>query len=98
MPIVTVIATIFYSVHISENPCPAFCIIEDMDCLVLRVTCSIRPKELSDCLWELSTTYIFLFICLEAYLEKTGIGAFFIDLANAIAGHTAGGPAKVLRF
>ncbi len=40
-------------------------------------------------------TYIFLFILFGAYLEKTGIGAFFIDLANAIAGHAAGGPAKV---
>ncbi|MFC4804669.1 TRAP transporter permease [Filifactor villosus] len=40
-------------------------------------------------------TYIFLFILFGAFLEKTGIGAFFIDLANAIAGHAAGGPAKV---
>lgn len=42
-----------------------------------------------------SATFIFLFILFGAFLEKTGIGRFFIDVANAIAGHAAGGPAKV---
>lgn len=41
------------------------------------------------------STYIFLFILFGAFLEKTGIGQFFIDLANALAGWAAGGPAKV---
>ncbi|MCL4425172.1 MAG: TRAP transporter permease [Firmicutes bacterium] len=42
-----------------------------------------------------SATFIFLFILFGAFLEKTGIGKFFIDLANAAAGWAAGGPAKV---
>jgi len=42
-----------------------------------------------------SSTFIFLFILFGAFLEKTGIGKFFIDLANAVAGFAAGGPAKV---
>ncbi|HHY71445.1 MAG TPA: TRAP transporter fused permease subunit, partial [Thermoanaerobacterales bacterium] len=42
-----------------------------------------------------SSTFIFLFILFGAYLEKTGMGQFFIDLANAIAGWASGGPAKV---
>ncbi len=42
-----------------------------------------------------SSTFIFLFILFGAYLERTGLGAFFIDLANAIAGWATGGPAKV---
>ena len=41
------------------------------------------------------STYIYLFILFGAFLEKTGIGQFFIDLANALAGWAAGGPAKV---
>ena len=41
------------------------------------------------------STYIFLFILFGAFLEKTGIGQFFIDLANALAGWAVGGPAKV---
>ncbi|SFT67139.1 TRAP transporter, 4TM/12TM fusion protein [Selenomonas sp. GACV-9] len=42
-----------------------------------------------------SSTFIFLFILFGAYLESTGLGKFFIDLANAIAGWASGGPAKV---
>lgn len=42
-----------------------------------------------------SSTFIFLFILFGAYLEKTGLGQLFIDLANAVAGWAAGGPAKV---
>lgn len=42
-----------------------------------------------------SSTFIFLFILFGAYLEKTGLGQYFIDLANAVAGWAAGGPAKV---
>ena len=41
------------------------------------------------------STYIFLFILFGAFLEKTGIGQFFIDLANSLAGWASGGPAKV---
>lgn len=39
--------------------------------------------------------YIVVFIIFGAFLERTGISAFFIDLANCIAGRFAGGPAKV---
>ena len=42
-----------------------------------------------------SSTFIFLFILFGAYLESTGLGRFFIDLANAVAGWASGGPAKV---
>jgi TRAP transporter 4TM/12TM fusion protein len=42
-----------------------------------------------------AATFIFLFILFGAFLEKTGIGKFFIDLANSVAGFAAGGPAKV---
>ncbi|MDR3284623.1 MAG: TRAP transporter permease [Treponema sp.] len=42
-----------------------------------------------------SSTFIFLFICFGAFLEKTGIGQFFIDAATSLAGWAAGGPAKV---
>ena len=42
-----------------------------------------------------SSTYIFLFILFGSFLEKTGVGKLFIDLANALAGKRIGGPAKV---
>lgn len=41
------------------------------------------------------STFIFLFILFGALLEKTGIGQFFIEICNAIAGGASGGPAKV---
>lgn len=42
-----------------------------------------------------SSTFIFLFILFGSFLEKTGVGEFFIDLCNGIAGSRRGGPAKV---
>ncbi len=39
--------------------------------------------------------YIVVFIIFGAFLERTGISAFFINLANSIAGASSGGPAKV---
>ncbi len=39
--------------------------------------------------------YIVVFIIFGAFLERTGISNFFIDLANCVAGRFAGGPAKV---
>lgn len=42
-----------------------------------------------------SSTFIFLFILFGAVLEKTGLGQFFIDISNAVAGWASGGPAKV---
>ena len=41
------------------------------------------------------STFIVLFVIFGAFLEKTGISQFFIELANSIAGGSSGGPAKV---
>ena len=40
-------------------------------------------------------TYIVLFIIFGEVMNKCGMGQFFNDIANALAGHTKGGPAKV---
>ena len=39
--------------------------------------------------------FIVLFVIFGAFLDKTGITQFFIELANSIAGASSGGPAKV---
>lgn len=44
---------------------------------------------------DVCAKYIVVFIIFGAFLERTGISSFFIDLANSIAGASAGGPAKV---
>jgi len=42
-----------------------------------------------------SASYIYLFILFGAFMEKSGMGRFFNDMALALAGHSKGGPAKV---
>ena len=44
---------------------------------------------------SVSATYVVLFIIFGALVERTGTGKLFMDFALALAGHTAGGPAKV---
>ncbi len=39
--------------------------------------------------------FIVVFIVFGAFLERTGIAKFFIDLANKLCGASSGGPAKV---
>ncbi len=44
---------------------------------------------------QVCAKYIIVFIIFGAFLERTGIAAFFIDLANSLVGRFSGGPAKV---
>ncbi|MCI9121218.1 MAG: TRAP transporter permease [Oscillibacter sp.] len=44
---------------------------------------------------QVCAKFIAVFIIFGAFLERTGISGFFIDLANSLAGSTSGGPAKV---
>lgn len=41
-----------------------------------------------------SATFVILFIIFGAFLEKSGAGKFFIDLAYSLTGSLVGGPAK----
>jgi TRAP transporter 4TM/12TM fusion protein len=41
-----------------------------------------------------AATYVFMFVLFGAFLEVTGAGRFFIDLAFAATGRKPGGPAK----
>ncbi len=49
-------------------------------------------------IWGLPTgvaaTFVFIFILFGAFLERTGGGDFFIDLAYSLTGRLTGGPAK----
>lgn len=44
---------------------------------------------------EVSASFIFLFILYARFLQETGGGQIFIDLASAIVGSVRGGPAKI---
>lgn len=68
-----------------------------------------RPMSLMDQIDQLSFTYngiwgspmavastfVFLFVLFGSFLSKSGCGDFFFDIANAVAGGTTGGGAKV---
>ncbi|MEW6046984.1 MAG: TRAP transporter permease [Bacillota bacterium] len=41
-----------------------------------------------------AATYVFMFVLFGAFLDKTGAGSFFINLAYALTGRARGGPAK----
>ena len=41
-----------------------------------------------------AATFVYVFVLFGAFLESTGGGAFFIDLAYALTGRFSGGPAK----
>ncbi len=41
-----------------------------------------------------AATFVFIFVLFGAFLDKTGAGNFFINLAYSIAGKYSGGPAK----
>lgn len=43
-----------------------------------------------------ASTFIFAFLLFGAVMVKTGIGQFFIDIANALTGKAIGGPAKMV--
>ncbi|MEE9257128.1 MAG: TRAP transporter fused permease subunit [bacterium] len=40
-------------------------------------------------------TYVLIFIYLGAFMNRSGMGQFFIDMPMALVGRTVGGPAKV---
>lgn len=42
-----------------------------------------------------SATFVYLFILLAAFLQKTGASQFIIDFSMALVGRSVGGPAKV---
>ena len=44
---------------------------------------------------KVAATFIVLFIIFGEVMNKCGMGQFFNDMANSLAGHTKGGPAKV---
>lgn len=45
-----------------------------------------------------SSTYIVLFITFAAFLQKSRVGAYFVNFAFSVAGRSRGGPAKVAVF
>lgn len=96
-PILPVVALLFL----------AYPFFSHMDFLPIKLM--TRPFDMGDIFGQLfikteglystaigaSVNYIFLFILFGAFLNKSGLGQFFNDIAMALAGGNKGGPAKV---
>ena len=55
----------------------------------------LTPEGIFGMMANILATYVIIFIFFGAFLNRSGVGAFFIDLALAVAGRAVGGPAKV---
>ncbi len=42
-----------------------------------------------------AATYVFLFLLFGSFMDKSGVGALFIELSHSLAGKYRGGPAKI---
>jgi TRAP transporter 4TM/12TM fusion protein len=54
----------------------------------------ISPNGIFGLPTQVSATYLFLFLIFSSFLDKTGAGLFFTDMALALTGRWRGGPAK----
>jgi len=80
---------IYAVIHLVQNN-PATALRNLIYSLFYDLNCGIFSTPVTVC-----ASFIVLFIILGSFLEKTGIGTFFVDLANSITGSQVGGPAKV---
>jgi len=60
----------------------------------MATTLSLTTEGIFGLPTAVAATFVFIFILFGAFLEKTGAGNFFIDLAYSITGRFSGGPAK----
>lgn len=88
--IVVVAAFVAYSVYVLYTRNPATFVNRLIYDLFYNLDNGVFSTPISVC-----AGFIVIFIVFGSFLEKTGIGTFFVDLANSVAGASAGGPAKV---
>jgi len=60
----------------------------------MATTLSLTTEGIFGLPTGVAATFVFIFILFGAFLEKTGAGNFFIDLAYSVTGRFSGGPAK----
>lgn len=94
LPILCVLTVLlvyaFYNSFVSMSDPTIYAVLRRIVYSLFYSTSGIMATPISVC-----AKYIVVFIIFGAFLERTGISAFFIDLANSLAGSAAGGPAKV---
>ena len=61
----------------------------------IMVYCFMEQEGVFGIMASVLVTYVILFIFFGAFLQKSGVGKFFIDWPMALTGRSYGGPAKV---
>ena len=74
---------------------PGFLAIKSTKPTILLEHLFVLPEGILGMPIGVTATYVFLFVLFGAFLEKSGAGEFFMDLAMSLAGRQRGGPGKV---
>lgn len=93
LPILFVLGTllIYTFVNMFQTPnATSYMVIRRVIYTLFYTTSGVMSTPINVC-----AKYIVVFIIFGAFLERTGIANFFIQLANSFCGAAAGGPAKV---
>ncbi len=92
LPIICVAGAllIYTFINMASMGLPAWTVIQRMMFTLFYSTSGILSTPVQVC-----AKFIAVFIIFGAFLERTGISAFFINCANALVGSRSGGPAKV---
>ncbi len=92
LPIICVAGAllIYTFINMSMLGLPPFMVLQRMMFTLFYSTSGILSTPVQVC-----AKFITIFIIFGAFLERTGISAFFINCANALVGSRSGGPAKV---
>ncbi len=92
LPIICVAGAllIYTFINMASMGFPAWTVLQRMMFTLFYSTSGILSTPV-----QVSAKFIAVFIIFGAFLERTGISAFFISCANALVGSRSGGPAKV---
>jgi TRAP transporter 4TM/12TM fusion protein len=91
----TIIGTIFMGYEIVGSYMPAIIQHPGIDVPQMLTFQFMTTEGVFGTAVEVSASFIFLFILYARFLQETGGGQIFIDLASSLVGHVRGGPAKI---
>ena len=74
---------------------PGALAIKSTKCTVVLEHLYVLPEGIMGMPIGVTATYVFLFVLFGAFLEKSGAGDFFMDMAMSVTGRQRGGPGKV---
>lgn len=93
-----ILAALFILYALFGSYAPGFLAHRGVSLRLLMDHLYLQPEGIYGLVTGVSATFVFLFILLGAFMEKTGIGDFFMNLATVATRNTRAGPAKAAIF